>query len=59
VKTGLFDARFHADLLSAFDLRNAGDYGVHDAVSRQKAEKTIEQAREIRSAVEAFVLRQG
>lgn len=47
VKTGEFDARFHRNLLEAFDVRNAGDYGAVDAVSGEKAGQVIAGAREL------------
>jgi uncharacterized protein len=55
VKTGTFDSRFHRYLLNAFDLRNAGDYGVIHAVRAEKARQTIDEARELLEAVEAYL----
>jgi uncharacterized protein (UPF0332 family) len=47
VKTGIFDSRFHRSLLNAFDLRNAGDYGSNDTVSKKKANQSITDAGEL------------
>lgn len=47
VKAGLLDSRLHRYLLNAFDLRNAGDYGVMHIVSEEKARQTINEAREL------------
>ena len=47
VKTGIFDSRFHRSLLNAFDLRNAGDYGITHTVSNKKANQTIAEAGEL------------
>jgi uncharacterized protein (UPF0332 family) len=51
VKTGTFDSRFHRYILNAFDLRNAGDYGAIHAVSGEKAQQTIAEARELLAAI--------
>jgi uncharacterized protein (UPF0332 family) len=55
VKTGKFDSRFHRSILNAFDLRNAGDYGSIHAVSAEKAQQTIEEARELLVAITLFL----
>ena len=47
VKAGIFDSRFHRSLLNAFDLRNAGDYGVTYTVSKEKANQSIAEASEL------------
>ena len=47
VKTGIFDSRFHRSLLNAFDLRNAGDYGITHTVCKRKANETIAEAVEL------------
>lgn len=47
IKTGVFDSRFHRVVLNAFDLRNAGDYGSSQAVSKERADRTIADAAEL------------
>lgn len=39
-------ARYHRYIMDAFDLRNAGDYGSMHAVDSEKAQQTINDARE-------------
>lgn len=55
VKSGIFDNHFHHYLLNAFDLRNAGDYGILHAVSKEKARQTIGQGHELISAVKQYL----
>jgi uncharacterized protein (UPF0332 family) len=55
VKSGIFDSRFHHYILNAFDLRNAGDYGVLHAVSEEKAWQTIRQGHELISAIKQYL----
>jgi len=47
VKTGVFDSRFHRSLLNAFDLRNAGDYGITHTACEEKVNQTIAEAGEL------------
>lgn len=56
VKTGDLDSRYHRYLLDAFDLRNAGDYGLMNTVSEEQAGRVITEARELLVAVETFLL---
>ena len=51
VKTGIFDSRFHRSLLNAFDLRNAGDYGITHSACKEKANQTIAEAGELLSEI--------
>ncbi len=51
VKTGLLDSHYHRNILNAFDLRNAGDYGVIHVVSEANARQTIAEARELLEAI--------
>ncbi|MBT1076163.1 HEPN domain-containing protein [Geobacter grbiciae] len=55
VKAGTFDSRFHRYLLNAFDLRNAGDYGIIHSVSEEKARQTIEEAKELLAVVTNYL----
>jgi uncharacterized protein (UPF0332 family) len=52
VKTGMFDSRFHRYILNAFDLRNAGDYGIIHAVSVENASQAIAEAGELLAEIE-------
>jgi len=56
VKTGKFDSKFHADILEAFDLRNAGDYGAPHAILKEKAEELIKKAKALLRAVRIYLL---
>jgi len=55
VKTGIFDIRFHRFILSAFDLRNTGDYGNSQAVSDEKAAQTIAEAVELLDEIKRYL----
>jgi len=55
VKTGMFDSRFHRYMLNAFDLRNAGDYGIIHAVSVENASQAIAEAGELLAEIEKFL----
>jgi uncharacterized protein (UPF0332 family) len=55
VKTGMFDSRFHRYILNAFDLRNAGDYGIIHAVSVENASQAIAEAGELLVEIEKFL----
>jgi uncharacterized protein (UPF0332 family) len=55
VKSGILDSRLHRYLLDAFDLRNAGDYGVMHIVSEDKARQTIVEARELLEVITALL----
>jgi uncharacterized protein (UPF0332 family) len=55
VKSGIFDKRFHSFIIGAFDLRNAGDYGSMHAVSAEKAQLTIDEARELYEAIKRYL----
>lgn len=55
VKSGIFDIRFHRVILSAFDLRNTGDYGNSQAVSDDKSAQTIAEAAELLEAIKRYL----
>jgi len=55
VKSGIFDGRFHRYILGAFDLRNAGDYGSMHTASAEKAQQTIDEARELYEAINRYI----
>ena len=56
IKTGVFEARFHRYIMDAFDLRNAGDYGSMHAVNSEKAQQTINEARELYGVINQYLL---
>jgi uncharacterized protein (UPF0332 family) len=55
VKTGILDRRFHQWLLSAYDERIQGDYGVDAVLTPERATAAIQHARELLAAVEALL----
>jgi len=55
VKTGIFDSRFHRFVLSAFDLRNTGDYGSSQAISKKTAARTIDEAVELLGEIKRYL----
>jgi uncharacterized protein (UPF0332 family) len=55
VKTGLFDARYHRWLLTAFNRRITGDYGIDVQFTLQEAEEAIQQAQEFLQAARQYL----
>ena len=51
----LFGSRFHRYILNAFDLRNAGDYGMIHAVSAENASQTIAEAGEMLAEIKRYL----
>ena len=56
IKTGIFEVRLHRYIMDAFDLRNAGDYGSMHAVNSEKAQQTINEARELYGVINQYLL---
>jgi len=56
VKSGIFDKQFHRFIIGAFDLRNAGDYGSMHRISAEKAQQTINEARELYEAINRYLV---
>jgi len=56
VKTGLFDQKYHRWLLSAFNRRIAGDYGIDATFSPEEAREAIHQAQEFLAVARAFLV---
>lgn len=54
IKTQIFPQKLRDYLVSAFDLRQLGDYGSPSSVSKDKARKLIEQAEEFIASVEEY-----
>jgi uncharacterized protein (UPF0332 family) len=55
VKTGLFDQRYHRWLLSAFNRRIVGDYGIEAVLTPEEVVETIFQAREFLNEARLFL----
>lgn len=55
VKSGLVDSKYHRFILEAFELRNAGDYGIINSVSREKAAHLINMADEFIQMANSFL----
>ena len=54
IKTQIFPQKMRNYLVSAFDLRQLGDYGSPSSVSKDKAQILIEQAEEFIISVEEY-----
>ncbi len=54
IKTKIFNQKMRDSLVSAFELRQMGDYGSSGSVSKEKAKKLIEQAKEFIEIVEEY-----
>lgn len=54
-KTRLLEPRFHRALLSAFDLRQRGDYQIDSGLTLQDAETTIDDATEFLAAAQQWL----
>ncbi|VVB54161.1 HEPN domain protein [uncultured archaeon] len=54
IKTQIFPQKMRDYLVSAFDLRQLGDYGSPSSISRDKAHTLIEQAKEFIESVEEY-----
>jgi len=59
VKTGVLDPSLHQYLLSAFDLRNLGDYGAVRAVEDADARQALEDAKVFCAAARAYLASSG
>ena len=55
IKTGVFEVQFHRYIIDAFDLRNAGDYGNIHSVNSDKAQQTINEARELYDVIKCYL----
>jgi uncharacterized protein (UPF0332 family) len=54
-KTGRVSTNLHQHIIEAQELRNAGDYGGFHAVTIEKAEEVINQAREFMDAAAKLI----
>lgn len=55
VKTGIFENKYHRYVLEAFDMRNAGDYGVVNSVSNDKSGEIIKKAEEFCNTMKDYI----
>lgn len=55
IRTGIFPEKYHQNLLEAFNLRNAGDYGAINSVSKEKAQELLQNAEEMISLIEKYL----
>lgn len=54
IKTKIFPQKMRDSLVSAFELRQMGDYGSPGSISKEKAQTIIEQAKEFIEIVEEY-----
>jgi uncharacterized protein (UPF0332 family) len=59
VKTKIFPQKLRDYLVSAFDMRQLGDYGVPGSVGEDEARKLLEQTEEFVRAIEARLTEDG
>lgn len=55
VKTGAFDAKYHHWLVSSFNQRALGDYGLVPEFSEKDVQETIEQARDFLNTAKNYL----
>ncbi len=55
IKTKIFPHKMRDSLVSAFELRQMGDYGSPGSVSKEKAQMLIEQAKEFIDFVKEYL----
>lgn len=59
VKTKIFPQKLRDYLISAFDIRQLGDYGAPGSVNKEKAQTMIEQAKEFIETIEEYFRKEG
>jgi len=55
IKTGIFSNKYHRYILEAFDVRNAGDYGVVNSVSDDKSADMLNKAEDFCNTIEDYI----
>lgn len=58
IKTGVFDKKLHAILKNAFKRRNIGDYEFNITITKEEAERVINDAEEFFQTVKAYLEKQ-
>ena len=59
VKTEIMPKKLREYLVSAFDIRQLGDYGAPGSVSEEKAQSLIEETNEFMETIEEYLRRGG
>jgi uncharacterized protein (UPF0332 family) len=59
IKSGLLPSCLHAYLVDAFDSRQLGDYGPTGSLTREKAGKLTDEAREFLAVAEKYLKQEG
>ena len=59
VKTKIFPQKFREYLVSAFDIRQLGDYGAPGSVSKEKAQNLLEQTKEFIETIKGYLIKEG
>jgi uncharacterized protein (UPF0332 family) len=55
IKSGAIDEKYHRYLIEAFELRNAGDYGIINSVNKEKSNVIIQKAEEFIQYIYKFI----
>jgi uncharacterized protein (UPF0332 family) len=58
IKTGVFDKKLHTILKNAFKRRNIGDYEFNITITKEEAERVINDAEEFFQTVRAYLEKQ-
>lgn len=59
IKAGIFDKKYHQFIINAFDLRNNGDYGAMNSISKEEASNLIEQAKELYEVIKKYLYQES
>ncbi len=59
VKTKIFPQKLRDCMVSAFDMRQLGDYGAPGSVNKEKAQTLIEETKEFIETIEDYLKREG
>lgn len=57
IKPGIFDKKYHQFVINAFDLRNNGDYGAMNSITKEEAYNLIEQSKELYNIIKKYLFR--
>ncbi|HLE24764.1 MAG TPA: HEPN domain-containing protein [Thermodesulfobacteriota bacterium] len=59
IKTKIFPQKFREYLVSAFDIRQLGDYGAPGSVSKGKAQNLLERTKEFIEIIKEYLIKEG
>lgn len=59
IKSKIFPIKMHKNLVSAFDLRQMGDYGAPGSIKKEKAVSLLEDAKEFVETIEKYLNEKG